>query len=246
VPLKYAEHVPELPKLCMEFIDIFGINYKDLKISNILQFDIDTRDAAPIYCKPHSLPYKHKQFVKDDFDAAVRAGTIEGPIKELYRWGFSVWVVEKPKTNELQMVSDFRLLNKRTILNEVAILDMKETIEQLSSSQVYSLLDFLKAFNQIGNTPKAREKLVMATEHGKYRCLTRSFGPTGTSGTFAKAICITFRELLDIVASYFDDVTVHSKHSNLHLSHLRWTFEVVRKYNFTLRPDKCLFFSRRS
>ena len=140
------------------------------------------------------------------------------------------------------MVGDFRLLNKRTVPDEVAIPDMKETIEQLSGSQVYSLLDFLKAFNQIGNTPKARERLVIATEHGNYRCLTLPFGPTGAPGTFAKAICIAFRELLDIVASYFDDVTVHSKHSNHHLSHLRRAFEVVRKYNFTLRPDKCLFF----
>jgi len=35
------------------------------------------------------------------------------------------------------MVGDFRLLNKRTIPEEVAISDMKETIE-LSGSQVYS------------------------------------------------------------------------------------------------------------
>jgi len=77
---------------------------------------------------------------------------------------------------------------------------------------VYSLLDFLKAFNQIRNTPKAKERLVLATEHGNYRCLTMPFGSTGAPGTFAKAICIAFRELLDIVASYFDDVTVHSKH----------------------------------
>jgi len=36
VSLKYAEYISELQQLCMEFIDIFGINYKDLKISNIL------------------------------------------------------------------------------------------------------------------------------------------------------------------------------------------------------------------
>ena len=60
VPLKYAEHIPELWELCMEFIDIFEINYEDLKISNVLQFDIDTGDASPIYCKPYSLPCKHK------------------------------------------------------------------------------------------------------------------------------------------------------------------------------------------
>ena len=85
MPLKYAEYVPELQQLCMEFIDMFGINYKDLKISNVLQFDSDTGDAAPIYCKPHSLLYKYKQFIRDELDAAVRAGTMEGPIKELCR-----------------------------------------------------------------------------------------------------------------------------------------------------------------
>ena len=158
MPLKYAEYIPELQELCMEFIDIFGINYKDLKISRILQFDIDTGDATPIYCKPYSLLYKYKQFVRDELNAVVKADTVEDPIKELCQWGFSAWVVEKPKTNELQMVGDFRLLNKRTISDEVAIPDMKETIEQLSGSQVYSLLDFLKAFNQIENTPKPKRK----------------------------------------------------------------------------------------
>jgi len=119
------------------------------------------------------------------------------------------------------MVGNFRLLNKRTISNEVAIPDMKGPIEQLSGSQVYSLLNFLKAFNQIENTPKAKERLVVATEHGNYRCLTMLFGPTIAPCTFAKAICLAFRELLDIISSYFDDVTVYSKQLNNHLSHLR-------------------------
>jgi len=112
------------------------------------------------------------------------------------------------------MVCNFRLSNKRTIPDEVAIPDMKETIEQLDGSQVYSLQDFLKAFNQIGNTLKAKKRLIVATEHGNYRCLTMPFGSTGAPGTFAKAIYLAFRELLDIIASYFDDVTVYSKHPN--------------------------------
>jgi len=107
---------------------------------------------------------------------------------------------------------------------------------------LYNLLDYLKAFNQIENTPKAKERLVVATEHGNYRCLTMPFGPTGIPGTFAKAIYLAFREVLDIIVSYFDDGTVYSKYPNHHLSHLRQAFKVVRKYNFTLRLDKCLFF----
>ena len=109
------------------------------------------------------------------------------------------------------MVDDFKLINKRTISNEVAILDIKETIEQLGGSEVYKLLDFLKAFNEIRNTLKAKEKLVVATEHENYRYLTMPFGLSSAPDTFPKAICLAFKELLDIIARYFDDVTVYSK-----------------------------------
>ena len=42
--------------------------------------------------------------------------------------GIPVWAVSKPKTNELRMVGDFRILNK-TVNDEFAIPDMKELIE---------------------------------------------------------------------------------------------------------------------
>ena len=58
------------------------------------------------------------------------------PIKELCLWRFPVWIVQKTETNGLQMVGDFRLLNKRTITDEVGISDIKETIE-LSGSQCF-------------------------------------------------------------------------------------------------------------
>ena len=83
---------------------------------------------------------------------------------------------------------------------------------------------------------------MLATEFGNYQYNVMPFGPKNAPATFAKVICIAFSELADIVASYFDDVTVHSKNTESHLCHLRKVFEIVRKYNLTLRPDKCLFF----
>ena len=74
------------------------------------------------------------------------------------------------------------------------------------------------------STPKAKERLVLATEHRNYQCLTMPLGSTGVLGTFAKVICLAFRELLDIIASYFNDVTVYSKYLNYHLSHLKQAF----------------------
>ena len=109
-------------------------------------------------------------------------------MKELCCQGFSIQIVKKSKANKSRIVSDFRLLNKRIISDKVAIPDIKETLEQLSDAQVYSLLDFSKAFNQMENTSKAREKPVIAIEYKNYRCLTILFGSTGAAGTFAKDI----------------------------------------------------------
>ena len=87
---------------------------------------------------------------------------MSGPLKQLCKWGFPVWAVPKPKTNELRMVGDFRLLNKKTIPDESAIPDMKETVEQLANAVVYSPLDFLKAFHHL----RAKERLILVTEFG--------------------------------------------------------------------------------
>ena len=33
----------------MEYIDIFGVDHSNLKQTNVIEFDIDTGDAAPVY-----------------------------------------------------------------------------------------------------------------------------------------------------------------------------------------------------
>jgi hypothetical protein len=66
-------------------------------------------------------------------------------------------VVEKPKTNELRVVGDFRLLNSKTIPDESAIADLRESIERLAPATIFSLLDLLKAYNSITATSRAQE-----------------------------------------------------------------------------------------
>ena len=65
---------------------------------------------------------------------------------------------------------------------------------------------------------------------------------TDASDIFSKVIYLGFRELVDIIVSYFDEVIVYSKYLNHYLSHFIWTFKVVKMFHFTLRPDNYLFF----
>jgi hypothetical protein len=74
---------------------------------------------------------------------------MKGSLKDLNLWGYPIWIVSKPKTNEMRMIGDFRLLNERILPDLVSISDLQETIEQLAISQIYNPLDFLKVFHQI-------------------------------------------------------------------------------------------------
>ena len=98
---KFINYKEGLKSLLWKYIDIFGISHQNVRQTDIIQFDIDTGDAKPVYIKPRPLPYKFKEFVKQELEAAVQAGTMIGPLKQLCRWGFPVWVVAKLKTNEL-------------------------------------------------------------------------------------------------------------------------------------------------
>src|ERR1700738_4774847 len=140
------------------------------------------------------------------------------------------------------MVEDFRVLNNKTISDESAIADLRETIEHLAPSCVFSMIDLLKVYNVILNTMRVRERLVLVTEFGNYQYTVIPFGSKNTPSVFTKAINITFTEVTEFVSNYFDDLTVHSTNPTDHLIHLEKTFQLIHKYNFTLQPEKYHFF----
>ena len=83
--------------------------------------------------------------------------------------------------------------------------------------------------------------MVLATEFGNYMYLVIPFGSINTPFIFVKAMNIVFTELIEFVSVYFNDVTVYSTNSNNHLKHLEQTFQLIHKYKFTLKPNKCEF-----
>ena len=87
---KFINYKEGLKSFLWKYIDIFGISHQNVRQTDIIQFDIDTGDAKPVYIKPRPLPYKFKKFVKQELEAAVQAGTMIGPLKQLCRWGFPV------------------------------------------------------------------------------------------------------------------------------------------------------------
>ena len=67
------------------------------------------------------------------------------------------------------------------------------------------------------------------------------FNSINTLFIFTKAMNIVFAELIEFVSVYFNDVTIYSTNSDNHLKHFKRTFQLIHKYKFTLKSDKCEF-----
>ena len=68
------------------------------------------------------------------------------------------------------------------------------------------------------------------------------FGLTDTGATFQRAMDFAFKGLIGkIIEIYQDDLTVFSKDGNNHINHLKWVFEICRKFGISLNPFKSIF-----
>jgi hypothetical protein len=71
VDLKFIAYKEDLRALLFKYIDIFGMSHSDVKQTDVIQFDIDTGNAKPVYIKPRPLPWKYKEIVKKELDTQV-------------------------------------------------------------------------------------------------------------------------------------------------------------------------------
>ena len=70
----------------------------------------------------------------------------------------------------------------------------------------------------------------------QFKCMP--FGLTGAPSSFQRLMNQIFHEL-PFVATFVDDILIHSTDKHQHLQHLKEVFSRLRQANLTLRGRKC-------
>ena len=119
---------------------------------------------------------------------------------------------------------------------------MEKILQQVSGSEMFSLLDGFLGYNQVLVSKTDQLKTTFRTPWGTYAYRKMLFGLINARATFQRAMDIAFRGLIgQFVVVYLDDVTIFSKNRADHLTHLRRVFERCRKYGISLNPKKSIF-----
>ncbi|MEG0578157.1 MAG: RNase H-like domain-containing protein, partial [Bacilli bacterium] len=111
---------------------------------------------------------------------------------------------------------------------------------QLSGSTVFSQIDLNMGYYQIAMHPRDIEKTGFTICNQQYEFLKMPFGLSNAPRTFQRAIYTLFEDS-NFVKVYLDDILVHSKTKEDHLSHLKHVFKKLNQINASINYEKSKF-----
>ena len=225
----------EIENVISSYIDVFASENEALKQTDAVMFDIDTGDAPPAAQQRYKTPYFLRNELKKIINHNVKTGLME-PCSS--PWAAPVLLVRKPN-GSYRLVCDYRKLNSVTVSDQYPLPDINELVNELSESRIFSTTDLFSGFHQIRTTDSARSKLAVATEFGQFTWRAMPMGAKNCPAVFQRLMDKCFRSMpTSTLVIYIDDLLLHSKNFDTHLTKMKEMFEILRSNKLQIRASK--------
>jgi Reverse transcriptase (RNA-dependent DNA polymerase) len=161
-----------------------------------------------IKCKTYTLTRPEMEAVKKFLDENQAMGYIE-PTNSPYS---SPFFFIKKKDGLLQLVQDYRKINKWMIQDVYPIPQITHILEQLQGKMLFTTLDICWGYNNIQIWPEDCHKAAFQMPYGLYQPNVMYFGLTNLPPMFQKMMDCLFHPLKDkyprMLFVYMDDILI--------------------------------------
>ena len=143
----------------------------------------------------------------------------------------------KKKDGKLQLVQDYRRLNKITIKNRYPLPLAADIINRLTKAQYFTKFDIRWGYHNICIHEGDEWKGAIVTNRGLYEPKVMYFGMTNSLATFQALMNSVFADLIakGEVAVYMDDILIYSKYLEEHRQVVWEVLKRLEHYNLYLR-----------
>lgn len=233
---------PKLENLCKEYIDVFALETERISVNNFYKQKLRLRDTEPSYVKNYRIPYKHKEEIARQVDKLIDDDIIEPSASE---YNSPILLVPKkslPGSDQKRwrLVVDYRAINKKLIADKFPLPRIDDILDNLGRAKYFSCLDLTSGFHQIEMDENSRDITSFSTDKGSFRFKRLPYGLKIAPNSFQRMMSIAFAGLSPVQAFlYMDDLVVLGRSENHMLKNLTDVFEICRKYNLKLHPEKC-------
>ena len=236
------EAAQELLTLCKQFPHIFSMDEYDLGRCNSYTHSVQMKDDEPVFVQQFRVPETHRQKIIEHVNELLKLNVLTHSIS---KYSSPIFCVAK-KSGSLRVVTDFRLVNSKSVPHYHVGQTVDECVDQIGrlNTKYMSSLDMRACFYQIP-LDKASRKITAFTVRGlgTFEYTTCPMGLLSAPAACYSMMGVVLRGLPNVIV-YLDDVLIVSETRADHLRHLREVFERFKSHNLKLNLAKCSFFAR--
>ena len=236
---------PQLTNICSEFSDIFGLESETISSNNFYKQKLKLKDKTPTYIKNYRTPHSQIDKIDEEIKKLIDEKIVEPSTSE---YNSPLLLVPKKslpgsKDKRWRLVIDYRQVNKKLIADKFPLPRIDDILDQLGRAKYFSCLDLMSGFHQIELDKDSRDITSFSSNKGSYRFTRLPYGLKIAPNSFQRMMSLAFAGLNPSQAFlYMDDLVVIGCSEKHMLKNLRDVFELCRKHNLKLHPDKCSFF----
>jgi len=134
-------------------------------------------------------------------------------------------------------------LTKKILSDKFPLPRIDDILDQLGRAKCFLYLDLMSGFHQIELEETSRNITSFSTNNGSYRFTRLPYGLKIAANSFQRMMTIAFSGIEPSEAFLFmDDLIVIGCSEKHMIKHLTNGFDLCRKHNLKLHPEKCTFF----
>lgn len=239
-PTKYQNG---LAKLCTEYADVFSLQDEKVTTTDIYEQKLTFSDDTPVYTPNYRIPHAHRPIVESEIEKLIKDGIVEPTCSPYNSPLLLVPKASNTTDQKWRLVVDFRRLNQKLVPDRHPLQRIDEVLDQLGRAKFFSVADLKTSFHQIELHPKSRDATAFSTQKGQWRFTRVPYGLNVSPNAFCRMMAIAFSGLPpEIAFLYVDDIIIVGCSEEHHLKNIRAVFEICRKTNLKLNPEKCHWF----
>ena len=247
--LEKNEMLKNHPDIKEKIINIFLHNFEALAIdeydygrTDLIQYSIKLEpDAKPVKMKARPLNPIQEKSLDKQIKAWLAAGVIEPANSP---WSAALVPVRKKDTSDIRWAIDYRLLNSVTVEDAYYLSRIDTSLQKLTGSKIFSVLDSAGAFHTIPVEPESRPYTAFSSCFGQFQFLRLPFGVRNGVQAYSRLIDMALAHLPQTFAmAYVDDLIVFSKTITEHIGHLEEIIKVHKRAGMKIKLKKCKIFS---
>ena len=231
----------ELKRLIEKYQNIILLNGELPGRAQVEMFRVYPKNKNPVASNFYRTPYSLRPTMRKILDDNCKKGILKRTSSPYN----SPTILVKKKDGSWRLVVDYRRINSQIESDSYPLPLIKDLVNQLKHSRVFTSLDLISGYHQVPVHPDSKKLLTIGNELGQYQPEGMPMGPKTAPQHFQRLMNKLFRDVpLSKVIIYLDDLLVHSRSEESHLVQLDQVLSLLQSKNLQCKASKVTVMTR--